>query len=272
LCRADVDRLVRQLTPPPDSFKSLVGGLVPHAGWLYSGAVSAGVLHLLATHRQPQTVVLFGGSHRCRNKHAALFGAGRWETPLGGLQVDDRLAERILGHTNLIVDDAYAHDDEHSLEVHLPMIECLFGPVRIVPIVVPPVETAWEVGEAVARTLQAYRYDAIVLGTTDLTHYGPQYDFTPEGVGEEGLAWAKENDRRFIDLTCTLAAKRLVREAAENHNACSAGAAAAVVAAAKALGAMSGVLVEHTSSGEVIRTRTNMKDPNSVGYAGIVFA
>jgi len=199
-----------------------------------------------------------------------MFARGRWETPLGPVQIDTRLAERILGQTNLIVDDPYAHEDEHSLEVQAPFVRHLFPKARIVPLMVPAVVVAHEVGEAVARTLQAYDYDALIVGTTDLTHYGPHYGFMPMGIGPKGHEWAKDNDKRFIELVRRMKGSKLVQEAGENRNACSSGAAAATVAAVTALGATEGVLLDHFSSSEVSRQSLFDKS-DSVGYAGIVF-
>jgi AmmeMemoRadiSam system protein B len=213
-------------------------------------------------------VILFGGVHRHHGQKAAIFASGRWETPLGPVEIDNRLTDRILGQTNLIADDPYAHETEHSLEVQMPFVKHLFPEARIVPVMVPPISQADEVGEAVARTLETYKYDAVIVGTTDLTHYGPDYGFTPEGIGPKANAWAKvENDRRFVDLLCTLKPKELVREATEHKNACSSGAAAATLGAVIGLGATEGVLLEHTTSAEVLPG----DQYDSVGYAGVIF-
>lgn len=271
-CRADLDALLESADGDALADEPIVGGLVPHAGWSCSGATAARVFRALSVRRTPKVMILFGGVHRYRGKEAAMFGSGRWETPLGPVEIDARLAERILGHTNLIVDDPYAHEDEHSLEVQLPFIRKLFPSVKVVPVMVPVNKSAAEVGEAVARTLNAYDYDAMILGTTDLTHYGPHYGFTPHGVGARANAWAKEvNDRRFIDLVRTMRANEVVAEAAQYHNACNAGAVAATIAAAAALGATQGVLLEHTTSSEKLSGKSGAEMADSVGYAGIVF-
>ena len=285
-CRSDLDRLLGLLTGEPRTgpvdtvgghlrraVDRPVGGLVPHAGWLYSGQIAAKVFGAIAASRSPKVVVLLGGVHRRRGREAALFGSGRWETPIGPVEIDDRLADRILGYTNLIVDDPYAHEEEHSIEVQMPFVKHLFPHAKVVPIMVPPVKTACEVGDAVGRTLVAYGYDAVVVGTTDLTHYGPDYGFVPKGVGEAANRWAKEeNDRRFIDLLCTLQTDKLVPEALQNKNACSSGAAAATTAAVAALGSTKGVLLDHTSSSDVARETGQEVPDQSVGYAGILFS
>jgi len=273
-CRRELLELLESSTPAsPDGSipKRIVAGLVPHAGWTFSGGVAARVFRTIATSTSPQVLILIGGVHRYRGRQAAMFGAGRWITPLGPVDIDARLCERILGHTNLIVDDPYAHEDEHSLEVQMPFVKHLFPQAKVVPIMVPPVKTAPEVGQAVARTLSAYNYDAVIIGTTDLTHYGPTYGFTPKGIGAEGNHWAKENDRRFIDLICDVRSTELVAEAAKNKNACNAGAAAATVAAAVDLGATRGILLEHTTSSEVLSLHSRSVQNDSVGYAAVVF-
>lgn len=274
-CRLDVEDLVRAASTasaiPLD--RTPAGGLVPHAGWVYSGSVAAAVLTRLAAARQPGVIVLFGGVHRSRGRQAAMFGDGRWETPLGPVTVDARLAERVLGHSNLILEDPYAHEDEHSIEVQMPLVARLFPKARVLPIMVPPIPDAHQVGEAVARTLNAYHYDALIVGTTDLTHYGPAYGFTPRGMGSAARTWAKEeNDRRFISLVCHMNEQEVVPEAVTRRNACSGGATAATIAACRKLGATSGILLQHTTSAEVTLARFGSEAEDSVGYAGIIFA
>jgi AmmeMemoRadiSam system protein B len=271
-CKAELLELLAAGTSELSADRRLVGGLVPHAGWACSGAIAARVFNALRAARQPNVIVLLGGVHRYRGREAALFGSGRWETPLGPVDVDDRLAERILGHTNLITDDPYAHEDEHSIEVQMPFIKHMYPAAKVVPIMVPVTNAAHEVGDAVGRTIKAYDYDALVVGTTDLTHYGPHYGFIPHGIGATGNAWAKEdNDRRFIDLMCDMKSAEVVPEAMEHKNACSSGATAATLAAAALLGASRGVLLEHTTSSEVLSGDTTGQMHDSVGYAAVVF-
>lgn len=248
----------------------LLGGIVPHAGWTFSGAVAGQVFATLGAFCRASVVVLFGAVHRRHGQHAWLFGSGRWDSPLGAVEVDDRLAERICGHTNLVVDDPYAHEQEHSIEVQIPLLQQAMPDCRIVPILVPPMASAVEVGEAVAGTIESYRYEAVVVGSTDLTHYGPSYGMVPEGRGLQGIAWAKEvNDQRMIELMLALNAEQIVPEATEHHNACGAGAVAATMAAVRRLGATRGILLDHTTSYEVMPSRLT---DDSVGYAGVVFA
>ena len=271
-CRTELTGYLHRATAEVPCDGPLIGGIVPHAGWTCSGLVAARVFKALAASASPKVIVLFGAVHRARGKEAALFADGRWETPLGPVEIDKRLAERILGQTNLIQDDPYAHAQEHSIEVQMPMVAHLFPQVTLVPIMVPPMRRAYEVGEAVGRTMAAYHYEGLVVGTTDLTHYGPGYGFTPRGIGPKGNAWAKEdNDKRFIELICDLRGTELVAEAAEHKNACGSGAVAATLGAVAKLGATHGMLLEHTTSSEVLAGLPPSELTDSVGYAGVVF-
>ncbi len=113
-----------------------------------------------------------------------------------------------------------------------------------------------------------------MVGTTDLTHYGATaYRFAPKGTGREALEWVKnENDRRMVDLMRELKAEEAVAEAAEHKNACGAGAVAATLGAARALGSQGGHLIEYTTSYDVLRDQLYGDVVGDfVGYAGMVF-
>lgn len=250
----------------------ILAGIVPHAGWACSGAVAGKVFKAISLVSQVQTFVLFGAVHSYGVSTAAMFDQGSWETPLGQVQVDQRLAQRILSNTNLIRPEPYAHEAEHSIEVQIPFIQELFGQARIVPIMVPPDQNAAQVGNLVARTIQTYRAQAICIGTTDLTHYGPGYGFVPKGQGEPGIRWAKEqNDQRLLNLIVDFDAEAVVARAQADQSACGAGAIAATLAAARQLGCTEAVIMEHTTSHEVLGDRYGDGAGDSVGYAGIVF-
>jgi AmmeMemoRadiSam system protein B len=253
--------------------KNIVAGIVPHAGWVCSGRVAGRTFKAIHLRRaELKTFVLFGAVHRRGLHNAAVFARGSWETPLGSIAVDERLAERILGSTNLVQDEPYAHEEEHSIEVQLPFIQKLFPKATMVPIMVPPNSMAAQVGAIVAQVIQTYRADAVCVGSTDLTHYGPSYGFLPKGSGPEGLRWAKEvNDRRLLACIEQLDPNGVLECAETSQSACGAGAIAAATAAARELGADKVLILEHTTSAEVLADRYGPGMADSVGYASIVF-
>lgn len=252
--------------------RSVIGGIAPHAGWQFSGTLAGHLFREVAQSGRPGVVVLFGAVHVPHGARASLFPSGAWETPLGLARVEGRLAERLLGQTGLLDADPHAHEHEHSIEVLVPFVQHLLPNALIVPIMVPPNDQAVPLGQAVARTCKAYGVDAVFIGSTDLTHYGPSYGFVPKGVGPAGLTWAQEvNDRRIIDLILDMRADEVVREAAANHNACGAGAIAATIAACESYGATQGTLLEHTTSTEVLGQTMAEPPRDAVGYAAVAF-
>lgn len=250
----------------------LVAGLVPHAGWTFSGPLAALVFSAVKKQRgSTGTFVIFGAAHGYFGAKPALDGSDAWETPLGTTEIDDAIRQSLLDDGTGVVDSS-AHRYEHSIEVQVPFVQHLFPEARMVPIIVPASETAMTVGSAVADRLLASDRSVVCIGSTDLTHYGPRYGFTPVGIGSDALRWASSvNDRQFIDLAVSLEPERLLANAIENGNACGPGAAAATVAVARKLGARKGVLLAHTNSNEIMRREMGTTSRDSVGYAAIVF-
>jgi AmmeMemoRadiSam system protein B len=165
-------------------------------------------------------------------------------------------------------DDPAAHSREHSIEVQVPFIKYLFPDAKIVPIMVSPGSRAVDLGTRIGTLLADYAREVFVVGSTDLTHYGPSFGFTPYGVGNDALQRMKDNDRRLLDLALQMQADGIIEEASQYRNACGAGAVAATVAAAQVLGSGCGYLLEHTTSQDVMPER---QARDAVGYAGIVF-
>jgi AmmeMemoRadiSam system protein B len=264
---ARIERYVAGFVPPAEPARP-VAGVVPHAGWQYSGAVAAKVFRTLQAKGNPRTFVLLGAVHRWGVDRNAVYASGAWETPLGPVEVDEPLARELLRRfPSHLAEDPEAHQGEHSLEVQVPFLRYFFPRAKIVPIAVPPGPGAVPLGEGLGRAL-AGRDDAVVIGSTDLTHYGAPYGFAPAGVGPDAQDWMRQNDARMLALVTALRAEEIVAEARAHHNACGYGALAAAVAAARTLGAPRGVLLEYTTSHDVAGER---RFEMAVGYAGVVF-
>jgi hypothetical protein len=253
--------------------KTIVAGIVPHAGWTFSGATAGLVFsEIRQKHPKVDTFVIFGAAHSYIGQPPAVYDKGAWLTPLGEIPIDEELANAVL-ESETAISDCEAHDSEHSMEVQVPFIQYLFPDAKILPILTPPSEQAIRLGEIVASIIASDGESKIVtLGSTDLTHYGPRYGFTPMGTGKDALKWATEvNDKQFIDYALKLQPEKMLESANENYNACGAGAAAAVVAVAKTLGKTKGVLLAHTNSNEIMIRKMGVTSREAVGYAAIVF-
>jgi len=271
--RASCISLIEQCLPSkpnPDLPEKIVAGLVPHAGWTFSGAVAARVFASIHAQGMPETFVLLSSVHRWGVSRPAVYAHGDWATPLGKVEVDEELAAAILeAGDGLLVNSPEAHADEHSAEVQVPFIQHLFPEAKILPILIPPEEEAARTGEVIGQTVSAAQRPIVVVGTTDLTHYGATYyGFAPAGTGERALEWVRANDERVINLILGLRAEEIIAETTAHHNACGGGAVAATVAAARTLGAEKGYLLEYTTSHHVM---PQGPATDFVGYAAIVF-
>jgi AmmeMemoRadiSam system protein B len=252
--------------------ETIVAGIVPHAGWTFSGQLAAMVFSAIKQrHDKVDTFIIFGAAHGYYGSSPAVYDKGSWLTPLGEVAVDEELADAVL-KSNTAVSDASAHQDEHSIEVQVPFIQHLFADAKILPILTPPSEESISLGDVIGDIIKQQQKKIVCIGSTDLTHYGPRYGFTPMGTGANALQWASGvNDKEFIDLALKLQPQKMLASAAENYNACGAGAAAAAVAAAKKLGKTKGLLLAHTNSNEVMLQKMGYSSAEAVGYAAIVF-
>ena len=251
----------------------IVGGVVPHAGWVFSGDLAGLVFSAIKqVNGKVDTFIIFGAAHSYLGRKAVIYDKGSWATPLGQIDIDEELAEIIAKESN-VVSDADAHRTEHSIEVQVPFIQHLFPEAKIVPIIVPSAEFDLELGSDIAKIISEKKDKEIVcIASTDLTHYGPGYGFTPAGIGQGGIDWAKEtNDKEFIDLALKMEPHELLETAVEKGSACGPGATAVLVAIAKELGRSEGVLLAHTHSNEVMERKLGRSSEDSVGYAAIVY-
>jgi MEMO1 family protein len=271
-CLREIGACLPQGLPREGLPEPLVGGLVPHAGWMFSGALAAQVFSAIQRQRRTvATFVLFGAAHGYFGAKPIMDGSDAWDTPLGRTLLDTSLRQALLDSGAAGIDTA-AHRHEHSIEVQVPFLQHLFPEARILPIIVPANLSAIELGRRLAQTASTLGTAVVCIGSTDLTHYGPRYGFTPMGIGAEALGWASRvNDRQFIDLAVALEAERLLANALENGNACGPGAAVAALSAARQLGAQRGVLLAHTNSNDIMVRETGTISRDSVGYAAIVF-
>jgi AmmeMemoRadiSam system protein B len=235
---------------------------------MYSGRTAAKVFATLAA-AKPETYILLGAVHQWYGRKGGIFPSGGWLTPLGELPVDADLASAIVEAAHgSILSSAAAHDMEHSIEVQLPFIQALSPGAKIVPIAVPPVAEAAGMGEAVASAVAKVSKRVMVVASTDLTHYGMDYGTPDHGPLSKAMGWMHANDQRVISLAESLKAEEIVPEAQGHFNACGPGALAAATAAARAMGATAGRVLEYTTSAEVLN---ELDSDRAVGYVGLVF-
>jgi hypothetical protein len=242
-----------------------VGGIVPHAGWYFSGSIACNVINCLTSDDPPDVLAIFG-MHLHPNDRCVMMAEGAWETPFGELIVEEQLAGELARQFSFTLESFNNFSQDNTIELQLPFIKYFFENVRIVAMGVPPAKSSLAIGRAVVDIAQRLDLNVKVIGSTDLTHYGPNYGFVSEGAGPQAVDWVRhQNDRRIIDLMMDMDAEMIINEALTSHNACCAGAAATAIQTAKHLGARQAETVAYATSYD--------KNPGDsfVGYVGIVF-
>ena len=253
-----------------DGARRIIGGVAPHAGLVYSGPIAAHTYYHLAKDGQPETFVILGVSHGGNPGFATMFNAV-WRMPMGDVNVDSELAKAIVRLSEFVDINPEAHEGEHSIEIQLPFLQYVYdGRFRIVPITVGygDYEMCENVGTAIAEAVEEQGRDVVVLGSTDFTHYGALYGYTPVGTRpfERVLKWVYQTDRSLIDAIISLDAEGLVRKVRENnYTMCGYLPVATMLIAAKKMGASRGVLLKYATSYDVQGSTDVI-----VGYASII--
>lgn len=235
-------------------------GVVPHAGWEFSGKVALEVFSCLI--KNPATIVVVGGHLGPHDGILAAF-EDAYETPLGIIEADLELLEEI-GKEVILREDRYG---DNTVEIQLPFIKYLFPDTRVLSFRAAPARESIELGRAIRLAAEKSGRQVAVIGSTDLTHYGNNYGFQPAGEGKTALKWVKEiNDRGFIERMLEMNGEEALRHARENHSACSAGGAVAALAFARQSGYTRSRLLRYLTSYDVHPSES------FVGYAGIIYS
>ena len=259
-CNREIDGFLKGFNPPEGTWH---GAVVPHAGWYFSGKAAAKAMSTLASSGGADRVVLYGG-HLSGKSEPLVYPEEWWETPLGPQPMDAQTAASLVTQGKGVAASRMCNDN--TVEIQLPMIKRFFPDTPLIAVHAPASTRALSLAEAVAGLLASKGLSAVYIGSADLTHYGPNYGFTPKGQGKEAVQWVKEeNDRALIEKALAMDAENLINEAQIKHNTCSAGPIAAVIASVARLGVKKGKLLDYYTSYDVI--------PGSsfVGYAAIVY-
>ena len=232
---------------------SVLACLVPHAGYVFSGAVAGAVF---ARIKIPQHVIILGPRHRPGGANFAINSGGAWETPLGRTTIDSELARKLIAACPLLVEDDVAHRREHSLEVQLPFLQALSKEFQFVPIAIGTLnfDELAELGRAIAKVISNSAEPVLIVASSDLNHYE-----------SEKITHVK--DHQAIDQMLALNPRGLhetVRR--EGITMCGCGPAVSVITAALDLGATRAELVRYATSADVLGDRDDV-----VGYAGMLF-
>jgi hypothetical protein len=187
-----------------------------------------------------------------------------WETPFGDIEIHTNFVKDLMECIEMRKESPTSADN--TIEIQLAMVKYFFSDAKLVAVRSPLSLKADTLGREVARIARKEGVSIVAIGSTDLTHYGPNYGLLSKGVGPASVEWVtKENDKEFIDRALKMDTEGLLKHAIEKDSACSAGAALSAMATCKALGSEKGILIGYYTSYEI------MPDDSFVGYAGILY-
>lgn len=154
-----------ELRPGP---RKVLGGMVPHAGYMFSGQVAAHFYSRLAADGFAKSFVIIGPNHTGRGSGMAV-AVDDFETPLGVVKIDQELAKAV--RKDLVDIDPEAHHFEHSIEVQLPFLQHVSRDFKFVPICMgfQDYEASRGLGEVIRDAVKGR--DAVVIASTDMSHY-----------------------------------------------------------------------------------------------------
>ena len=160
-----IQEMLATASPGKSAPKAII---VPHAGYVYSGAIAASAYAQLATARHLiKRVVLLGPCHRVALSGLATTTADYFETPLGLVPVDRDAINRILPLPQVQEFDL-THQQEHSLEVQLPFLQEVLNEFTLVPLVVGDTSTA-DIHEVLEMLWGGD--ETLIVISSDLSHY-----------------------------------------------------------------------------------------------------
>ena len=170
--RADVRAFLDQGAAPP---RRALGILVPHGGYMYSGATAGAAF---AAVEVPATCIILAPNHTGRGRArqgGSLLIDTAYRTPLGNVEPDGELGAELQRRAHpLLIEDPLAHAEEHGVEVLLPFLQMRNEAVRVVPVVL-----GWDDWERTRRLAHVIhdvisgRDDVLLVASSDMNHYEP---------------------------------------------------------------------------------------------------
>ena len=235
----------------------------PHAGWYYSGRIAA--LGVSSLQRDAETIVVLGG-HLSAASQSLFAMEDAVRTPFGPMPIDTELRSILMEK----LDGAEDRFRDNTIEVLLPMVRYFFPQAKLLWLRLPAEIESFESGKTISRIAAKLKRKINVLASADLTHYGSNYGFSPQGRGKTALRWVREvNDAAFIKAVESGNSVEVLRCAQKDFSTCSVGAVLGIMGFAEEQGLALARLLKYATSAD-IDDRTEVPD-SFVGYAAFAF-
>lgn len=237
----------------------IIGIISPHAGYPYSGPTAAYVYSAIRN-KDIKIVILIGPSHRAYFDGISVYDKGKWLTPLGEVEIDEVIAEKLKKENSKIKYIQDAHTYEHSLEVQIPFLQMVLKNFKIVPIImgIQNEENIKILSDALINVLKNEK-DFILIASSDFYH-GGSYNKAKE-INDSVVKYINEfSPEGFLKFIIKQENKGIAA-------ACGFGPSSVVMNVSKELGADSSIVLNHTTSNDVMGVYSGYV----VGYISAVF-
>ena len=254
----DATELSEQITNLLDSnkldkkFNNILGIVVPHAGYIYSGKSAAIAYNVLKENNDFETAIILSPSHHEYFSGISIFDGDFYRTPLGDVPINKELATEIVNLSKTITFSNKGHKKEHALEVQLPFLQMIKKEFNIVPIVIGD-QSAEFIQDLSNVLAQIYDGRIILIISSDLSHFHSKKK-------------AFELDKIVVDRINNMEFPELYNDLANNNcEACGGGGIVALLECADIIGDYKAEVLSHTDSGDVSNDNSSV-----VGYLSAV--
>jgi AmmeMemoRadiSam system protein B/AmmeMemoRadiSam system protein A len=154
----------------------VVAMILPHAGYPYSGQTA--VRAIKTTDKKYSRIVVIGPSHRTyMEEMLSVPSVTHYETLLGETPLDVDFIEKLLKYP-MFHSVPYAHKEEHSVQIELPLLQYKQKDFKFVPIVAGGCSqsTINRVGSILKNLIDD---DTLVIASSDFVHYGRRFGYMP---------------------------------------------------------------------------------------------
>jgi AmmeMemoRadiSam system protein B len=250
-----IKQYIVQLELEPEILtEKVIGSITPHASYDCCGRVLAETFKRIRT---ADAYLLLGPNHREKKGNCSIFQRGIWKTPLGDVEIDSALTGALMAETSLLKNLPEDHENEHCLEVQLPIMQYMADrPFKIAPILIPTAynnELCQELAMAIARTVRNWSGQIVIIATSDFSQ-----DLSPE--------MAERKDGGFLQEVALLELEELTADIKRfGYTYCGINSIVTMLLAARELGATGGELVKYITHGESEDDFTRVN-----GYAGML--
>ncbi len=152
--------------------QNIVGIVSPHAGYIYSGKTAAYGFNLLKD-KNYDKIIIISPSHREYFAGTSIYNGDAYETPLGIVDVDKELSQKLIEGSKSIFFGVEGHRQEHAVEVQIPFLQIVLKDFKIVPIVMGDQSKVF-VDDLAAQISKVADEKTVVIASSDLSHFYPK--------------------------------------------------------------------------------------------------